>query len=134
MGIQTLGLLTGATLAATGGTALSLTPANGGVPGQLYLADASAVDFRLRMFAQAKASVPTKQADGKSFSKDRRNFTLTIPVYDSVSGVYDNAVIRIERVMPGFAASSVGLSLNSYASQVLFDTDAAGFWLTGSYA
>lgn len=133
MGIQTLGLLSGATLSATGGTALTLTPANGGVPGQLYLADASATDFRLRTFAQAKASVPTRLANG-TYSKDRRQFTLTIPLYDSVSETYDNSVIRIERVCPSFATPAQALALCVLGAQVLFDTDAAAFWSAGSYA
>lgn len=133
MGIQSLGLLTGTTLSATGGTAITLTPANGGVPGQMYLADASAADFRLRMSAQAKASIPVQQRDG-SFSKDRRSFSLTIPLYDSVAEVYENSVIRLERVVPAFATPAQALLLNYYAAQLLFDADAAAFWATGSYA
>lgn len=133
MGIQALGLLSGASLSATGGTALSLTSANGAAANQVFLADAAAEDFRLRTTAVAKASVPVQQKNG-SFSKDRRSFSITIPLFDTVSGTYENAVLRIERVVPAFATPAQAALMNNLGAQVLFDSDAAGFWATGSYA
>lgn len=133
MGLQTLGLLSGATLSATGGTALSFTPASGAQVNQVYLADASEADFRLRKFIQAKAAVPVAQRNG-TFSKDRRNVTLNIPIYDSVSGVYEPIVFRIERVAPAFTSASDLAAATNLAGQLCFDADMSAFWASGSYA
>lgn len=133
MSLMTLGLLSGATLSATGGTALSLTPASGAASNQVYLSNASQEDFRLREIAQFKAQTPAKQRDG-SFSKDRRNVSFTVPVYDPVSETYDNIVVRIERVAPAFATSAQVSAALNLAAQTMFDADTVAFWTSGSYA
>lgn len=132
MGLQSIGLLSGATLAASGGTAFTLTPMASPSEG-FRVADASVADFRLRPTAYFKSSTPVQNRDG-SFSKDRRNVVFTVPLYDSVSEVYENGVIRIERVLPAFATPTNALHLNQVAAQLLFDADTATFWSTGSYA
>lgn len=133
MSLVNLGLLEGATLTAAGGTAVNFTPANGGVAGQIYLANATEADFRLRETVQAKASVPTQQANGE-WSKDRRSMVINIPIYDSVSETYDKVTFRLERVAPVFATPTQLVSATGMAGQLCFDTDTAAFWATGSYA
>lgn len=133
MSMVNLGLLEGASLAATGGTAISFTPANGNGPNQLVLANAAETDFRLRETVVCKATLPVQQANGE-WSKDRRTVTLNVPIYDSVSGVYDKITIRIERVAPAFASAAALAAATSLAPQLCFDTDTAAFWSAGSYA
>lgn len=133
MGIQSLGLLSGASLSASGGTAFTLTAANGGVPGQIYVSDSAVTDPRLRPSAVFKASIPVQQKDGQ-FSKDRRNASFVVPLYDPTSLKYENGVIRIERVMPAFATPAQALHMNFVAAQIAFNAAAAAFWATGSYA
>lgn len=131
MSLVNLGLLEGATLAATGGTAISFTPANGNGPNQLVVANAAETDFRLRETVVSKASLPVKQNDG-TWSKDRRSQTLNIPVYDPVTQTYDSIVVRIERVAPAFSTPAQLVAANILGAQLLFDTDTAAFYAAGS--
>lgn len=133
MSMTSLGLLEGATLSATGGTAITYTPANGGAIGQLYLANASEEDFRLRETIQAKAVIPSRQSDG-SWSKDRRNVTLVVPVHDVGTGEYENITFRLERVAPVFATTAQKAAAGKLAAQFIFDNDTESFWNAGSYA
>lgn len=133
MSLVNLGLLEGATLSATGGTAVSFTPANGNGPNQLTVANANEPDFRLRETAIFKASLPVQQPN-KEWSKDRRTFTLNVPVYDATTNTYDKVTVRIERVAPVFASPMVTAAALNLAVQVGFDADATAFWAAGSYA
>lgn len=132
MGLTSIGLLSGATLAASGGTALTLTTMANPSEG-VRVADATVADFRLRPTATFRSIIPVQNRDG-SYSKDRRNASFVTPLFDSVSEVYENGVIRIERVLPAFATPAQALHLNYIVAQLLFDTDTASFWSTGSYA
>lgn len=133
MSLNSIGLLAGATLAASSGTAFTLTPMADNTLGGFRVADASVADFRLRPTATFKASIPAFQRDG-SFSKDRRNVSFATPLFDSVSGEYQNGVIRVERIAPAFATAAQLLHLNYVAAQLLFDADAVAFWAAGTYA
>lgn len=133
MSLVNLGLLEGASLAATGGTAISFTPANSNGPNQLVVANASEPDFRLRENAVFKASLPAKQPNG-TWSKDRRTITLNVPVFDATTNSYDQITVRIERVAPVFATPAATLAALNLGAQLAFDGDTTAFWAAGSYA
>lgn len=133
MSLVNLGLLEGASLAASGGTAISFTPANSNGPNQLVVANANEPDFRLRENAVFKASLPVKQPNG-SWSKDRRTVTLNVPIYDATTNTYEQITVRMERVAPVFATPAAVLAAINLGAQLMFDGDTTAFWAAGSYA
>lgn len=83
MGIQSLGLLAGATVSATGGTAFTMTPDGVDVTSGVHVADAAVSDFRVRPNATFKTKQPVLQQDGK-YTREKRSVSYNVPDRKSV--------------------------------------------------
>jgi len=133
MGLQSLGLLKNATSAsATGGTAITLTPAGVEITSGLYVADAAETDFTVRTNATFTNRNPRLLSDG-SWSKGKRTMSMVTPitladgstVYPVFSGTLD--------LHPKMSQAQVD-NLRLLACQLLCDADVLSFINTGSLA
>lgn len=132
MGLVNASILTGASISASGGTAVNYTPDGQSVPNGLHLIDAAVADFRLRPQLTFKTKNPTLMPDG-SYSKDRRTVVLVEPFVDS-KGKTQFDLIRIEREVHPESPAAKALDLNKKGAQLLIDTDTAAFFASGSLA
>lgn len=131
MGIQNLGILSGATVSASGGSAKTYTPNGQTIPNGVQTIDASVVDFRVRPTLTWKVRQPTLK--NGVYTKDKKVATLSVPrILDSGQVVFD--VIRLEREVHPETSAANALDMNVQAAQLLIDSDAASFWATGSTA
>lgn len=78
MAIRNGSILTGATIAATGGTASTLKSTGLDVPGGVQVTDFSVADMRLRPTITFKSRPATLQRDG-SWSKQKVDYTIRMP-------------------------------------------------------
>lgn len=134
MGMQSMTLLAGATVSATGGTTQTLTPTNESVVGGIKLIDASVADMRIRPYVIAKCSWPTiNPSTGKYTGKVKHTLQYVEPVLET-DGTISFQTIKIERsVTPSYAAASA-VDLNKKGAQLLVDSDTTSFLATGSLA
>ena len=130
MGLANTSILAGATVSATGGTAVNYTPDGLAVKNGIHLIDASVSDFRIRPQVTAKTKNPTLLPDG-SYGKDHREILLVEPFVDS-KGKTQFDFIRIERSMHPESSAAKGLDLLRKGAQLAIDADTASFWATGS--
>jgi hypothetical protein len=131
MGLKEMSLLTGATVAASGGSALTFAEDGVRVANGIHLIVPSDENYVTRRSATVKYRPPTFDQVTGSYSKDKKSISLTRPV-QLENGRMVFCVIRVEReVHPELAASEV-LELNKLAAQMLVDADAAAFWATGA--
>lgn len=133
MGLQSLGIVTGATsVAATGGTAETFTPDGQSVAGGIHLIDASVADFRIRPHATFKYRAPALQPDG-TYSKAKNEVTFVVPkILASGKTVFNVHRSSVEVHPECTAAEAKDLRYRGALLQVDTDTDA--FWATGSLA
>lgn len=132
MGLQNMQILTGATLSATGGTAVSYTPDGKTIVNGLHLIDATVTDFRTRPRVTAKTKDPVLMQDG-SYTKDKRSITLVEPFIAADGNTYFN-LIRIEREVHPETLAADSLDILKKGGQFCFDTDLTAFWASGSLA
>lgn len=131
MGLKSMSLLSGATLSATGGTALAFADDGVSIQNGLHLVVPSDTDYQTRRGLTAKYRPPTLDSKTNSYGKDKKSLCLTLPQVLADGRVVFNT-LRIEReVHPGLAQSSVD-ELTKLGAQLLFDTDLSAFWATGS--
>jgi len=130
MSLSNMVLLTGATLAATGGSNLTFANTGTTVTNGVNLTVPATADYRVRQQCTFKYKAPRIQTDG-SYLRDSKSVSYNVPLI-LASGKTVNNVIRIEReVHPEMSAAAV-LDLNKIAAQLLFDTDTDNFWTAGS--
>lgn len=130
MGMKNMSLLSSATLAATGGTALVLADNGVTIQNGVQLVVPADTNYATRRSITAKYRPPVVAKDG-ILSRDKKYLSLTVPMA-LASGAIVNNVIRLEReVHPEFSAANC-VELNKLAAQLLFDADTDGFWATGS--
>lgn len=130
MSLQNMQLLTGATVAFSGGTAQSFTPDNLEIPGGLHVVDMSVADFRIRPQITFKAKSPVKKTDG-SYSKEIRSAKLVMSFIDA------NGVTQYDwvEVTTSLTPGSTNLSeLRKKGAQLACDTDTDNFYTIGSRA
>lgn len=132
MGLATASILTGATVSATGGTAVNYVPDGLTIANGLHLIDSAITDFRIQPQVTVKTKNPTLSPDG-SYSKGKRTVTLVEPFVDS-KGKTQFDLIRIEREVHPESSAAKALDLNKKGAQLLTDSDLAGFWASGSLA
>lgn len=131
MGLKTMSLLTGATVAASGGTALAFAEDGVSISNGLHLMIPADADYQTRRMVTVKHKPPTIDAKTGVYSKDKKSISLTLPQV-LTSGVVVFNVIRIEReVHPSLSAASA-LELTKLGAQLLVDDDVVNFWATGS--
>lgn len=137
MSLTNASILTGATLSATGGTAVNYTPDGKEVVNGIHLIDASVSDFTIRPQLTAKSKDPVytvaKGLIPAGYGKDKRSVVLVEP-FKAANGTFHFNLIRIEReVHPELSAASA-LDLLKKGAQLAFDADLTAFWATGSLA
>lgn len=128
MGVQNMSLLTGSTVAVTGGTAQNFVGDNQKVPNGTHVVDSSVSDPRIRPYCTLKAKPATEQSDG-SFNKDFRSVMLVRPFIDSKGKVqYD--YVRFERAL--HPESTWVADHRKMGAQLAVDTDLDLFFSVGS--
>ena len=131
MGLKTMSLLTGATVSASGGSALAFAENGVSVTNGLQLIVPADADYQTRRSVTVKIKQPTVDPKTGVYSKDRKTMSLTLPMVLSDGKVVFN-VIRVEReVHPSLSAANA-LELNKLAAQMLIDSDVTDFWAAGS--
>lgn len=132
MGLKNMSLLSGAAVAATGGTAFVFADDGVTIPNGVHLIVPATADYRVRESVTAKYRPPSLQSDG-SYTRDKKSVSFTVPQL-LASGKVVNNVIRIEREVHPELAAAAAVEINKKASQFLFDADTDAFWATGSVA
>lgn len=131
MGVQNTTLLSGATVAATGGTAQNFTPDGVFIQNGIHVADAGNASFITRESIAFRTKNPVL-VNGV-YTKGKRWITLTVPrVLASGQTAFDLVRIEIE-IHPETSAADAAIMFGK-ASQLFFDTDVASFLSTGSLA
>lgn len=131
MGLKTMSLQAGSTVSVTGGTAQVFADDGVTIQNGLHLIVPADADYQTRRAATVKYRPPTIDPKTNSYSKDKKSISYTLPQVLTNGTVVFN-VIRIEReVHPSLSAASAA-ELNVIGAQLLTDSDASGFWATGS--
>lgn len=130
MGIKSMTLKTGATMAPTGGTDIVFADDGQTIQNGVHLVVPATTDYRVRQSSTAKYRAPSLAADG-TYNKDKKSMTYVVPFVTAAGKVVFNT-IRVEReVHPEFSAANA-LDLNIIGSQMLTDSDCTAFWASGS--
>lgn len=131
MGLKTMSLLSGATVAATGGTALNFVDDGVSVSNGLHLACSSDSNFETRRQVTFKVRPFTRDAKTGKWNKDKKSVTLVLP-RPQTDGTVVFETIRIEReLLPSTTQADID-EFMKVACQLILDTDASGFWNNGS--
>lgn len=131
MGLKTTSILSGATVSATGGTALVFADDGMTIQNGVHLIVPADADYQTRRQATVKYRPPTLDTKTGAYGKDKKSISFAVPQVLADGKVVFNT-IRIEReVHPSFSAASA-LDLNVLGAQLLTDADAVAFWATGS--
>lgn len=131
MGLKTMSLLAGATVSASGGTALAFVDDGVSIQNGLHMVVPADTDYQTRRQATAKVKQPTLDSKTGVYGKDKKTISLTLPQVLADGKVIFN-VIRVEReVHPSLSAANA-LELNKLGAQLLTDSDTADFWAAGT--
>lgn len=130
MGLQNMQILSGATVSATGGTAMVFGPDSVKVDGGVHLVDTGATSFITQANVTAKVKQPTLLTDGR-YSKDKKSILLVEPMVDSKGMTVFNLIEIRREVHPELPAADAVKLLNKGA-QLCFDADLTAFWANGS--
>lgn len=131
MGLKTMSLLAGATVAASGGTALAFAEDGVSITNGVHLMVPADADYQTRRMVTAKHKPPTIDTKTGVYSKDKKSISLTLPQV-LPSGVVVFNVIRIEREVHPSLATASALELTKLGAQLLVDDNVVDFWATGS--
>lgn len=130
MGLKNMSLLTGATVSATGGSALVFGTDSQTIQNGCHLIVPADADYQTRRQATVKYRPPTLNATTGAYSKDKKSISYAQPIVLSDGKVVFNT-IRIEReVHPASTAAQV-LDMNVVGAQMLVDADVTSFWAVG---
>lgn len=131
MGLKSMSLLAGASVAASGGTALVFAEDGQSIQNGLHLIVPADADYQTRRQVTVKYRPPTLDAKTGSYSKDKKSISLALPQVLTDGRVVFNT-IRIEReVHPSLSAANAA-ELCALGAQLLSDSDCTQFWATGS--
>lgn len=131
MGLKTMSLLAGATVSATGGTALVFAEDGVTIANGVHLIVPADADYRTRRSVTAKVKQPTFDAKTGKYGKDRKTQSFTQPIILADGTVAFN-VIRVEREVHPETSASAAAELNLIGAQLLVDSDESAFWATGA--
>lgn len=130
MGLKTMSLLTGATVSATGGSALAFASDGVTVQNGLHLIVPADADYQTRRQATIKYRTPTLDTKTGAYGKDKKSVVYAQPIL--VDGKVFFNTIRIEREVHPSTTAANALDLCVVGAQLLVDSDAAAFWASGS--
>lgn len=131
MGLKTMSLLSAATVAASGGSALVFADDGVTIPNGVHLIVPADSDYQTRRQVTVKYRPPTLDAKTGAYGKDKKSITLVLPQVLSSGTVVFNTV-RIEREVHPSLTAATCVELNKLGAQLLSDTDLDAFWATGS--
>lgn len=131
MGLKTMSLLSAATVAASGGSALVFADDGVTIPNGVHLIVPADSDYQTRRQVTVKYRPPTLDAKTGAYGKDKKSITLVLPQVLSSGTVVFNTV-RIEREVHPSLTAVTCVELNKLGAQLLSDTDLDAFWATGS--
>lgn len=130
MSIVNLTLASGATVSATGGTAVTFGPSGAIVNRGIQVVDVAEADIRTQDMVTFKSVRGALQSDG-TWSKNRFSAKVTCP--DLLSdGSQDFPSIEINYVGSPINTAAKLTALKTYAAQLLIDADTTLFWQNGS--
>lgn len=130
MGLKSMSLLAGATISASGGTALAFADDGVSIQNGVHLIVA-ADSFAERRQLTAKYRAATLDVKTGQYGKDKKSVSLAKPV-TLTDGRVVFCTIRIEREMHPLEDPAVAVELNKLGAQLLTDSDLDAFWATGS--
>lgn len=131
MGLKSMSLLAGATVSATGGSALAFSDDGQSIQNGLHLIVPADTDYQTRRQATVKYRPPTLDPKTGSYGKDKKSISYALPLVLADGRVVFNT-IRIEReVHPSLSAANA-LELCNIGAQLLTDADVTNFWAVGS--
>jgi hypothetical protein len=125
-------LISGATLAATGGTSYPFAPSGKTVLNGIHLIDTASSDIRLQPSIFFNQRFPARQSDG-TYSLYKQSVNLGIPKL-CADGIVRMQRLRIERETLAEATPAEKLALLNLGAQFCFDADTTAFWASGSVA
>lgn len=131
MSLKTMTLLTGATVAASGGTPVVLSDDGVTIPNGVHLIFPSDPDYQTRRQITVKYRQPTIDAKTSVYSKDKKSMCLALPIVLADGRVVFNT-IRVEREVHPSLTAAQALELSLLGAQMLIDSEAAAFWANGS--
>lgn len=131
MGLKTMSLLAGASVAATGGTALVFADDGVTIQNGVHLVVPADADYQTRRQVTAKYKPPTLDPKTNAYSKDKKSISLSLPQVLTDGRVVFN-VIRIEREVHPSLSAAAAAELNLLGAQLLIDADVSSFWGAGS--
>lgn len=131
MALKNMSLLTGATISASGGSALVFASDGQTIQNGVHLVVPADADYQTRRQATFKYRAPTLDPKTGSMSKDKKSMSYVLPTVLSTGQVVFNTV-RIEREVHPSVSAAVSLDLLLVAVQAAFDSDGTAFWATGS--
>lgn len=131
MGLKNMSLLSAATVAASGGSALVFADDGQTIPNGLHLIIPADTDYQTRRGVTVKYRPPTLDAKTGVYGKDKKSICLAKPIVLSTGVVVFNT-IRIEREVHPSLTAAEALELANLGAQLLCDADTAAFWATGS--
>jgi len=131
MGLKTMSLLAGATVSASGGTALVMAEDGQTIQNGVHLIVPADADYQTRRQVTAKYRPPTLNSSTGAYGKDKKSISLALPLVLSDGKVVFNT-IRIEREVHPSLSASEAEELCKLGAQLLVDSDVTAFWATGS--
>lgn len=131
MGLKTMSLSAGATVAASGGSALAFAEDGVSIPNGLHLIVPADANYATRRQVTVKNRPAVYDARTGKFNKDKKSVTLVMP-YQNTDGTMVYSTIRIERELYPMESPENAVELNKLGAQLLVDSDLEQFWATGS--
>lgn len=131
MALKNMSLLTGATIAPSGGTALVFADNGVTISNGIQLIVPGDTDYQTRRTATVKYRPAAVDVKTGSYGKDKKSISLSKPVVLTDGRVVFNT-IRVEREMHPSVAAADCLEMNKLAAQMLVDADTDSFWANGS--
>lgn len=131
MGLKTMSLLSGATVAASGGSALAFSEDGQSINNGVHLIVPSDTDYATRRQLTAKYRPPSLNAQTGAYGKDKKSISLALPQTLTDGSVVFNT-IRIEREVHPELSAANALELCQLGAQLLVDDDVVDFWATGA--
>lgn len=131
MGLKTMSLLAGATVSATGGTALAFADDGVSIPNGLHLIVPADADYQTRRQVTVKYRPPTLDNKTGVYGKDKKSICLALPMVLPNGAVVFNT-LRIEREVHPSLSAATATELCTLGAQLLSDADVVNFWATGS--
>lgn len=129
MSLKTMSLLSGATVAVSGGTAQAFATNGATIPNGVQLVVPADTDYGVRRSITARVRNPVVK-DGV-WGKDKKVVSYTVPIR-LASGQIVHNVIRVEREVHPDLSQANCAEMNKIGAQLLIDSDLDNFWSVGS--